>query len=79
MTACCMQDLQNHPDTTAVITSDSLRRHGYRSVLRIAYLLDRLTVNRVHVGYQQDRNRSLGIQVAGLIGNGVTPAFQLGF
>ena len=39
----------------------------------------RLTVNRVHVGYQQDRNRSLGIQLAGLIGNGVTPAFQLGF
>ena len=25
MTVCCVQDLQNHPDTTAVITADSLR------------------------------------------------------
>ena len=25
MTVCCAQDLQNHPDTTAVIAADSLR------------------------------------------------------
>ena len=79
MAFCCAQDLQNHPDATAIIAADPLRRHSYRPVCRIAYLFDRLTVNRVHVGHQQDRNRSLGIQVAELIGDGVTPASQLGF
>ena len=44
-----------------------------------AYLLDRLAVNRVHVGHQQHGDCSLCIQIAGLIGDGVTPAFQFGF
>ena len=79
MTFCCTQDLQNHPDTATVITADTLRRHSYRPVCRVAYLLDRLAVNRVHVGRQQDGDCSLGIQVAGLIGDRAAPAFQLGF